>query len=79
MTCPITTGIFVRIAAEAAEEQLEQGIERVTPYWRVVRDDGSLIARFPGGAARLRAEGHDFAKGPRVRLLDGILAEVILS
>lgn len=62
ITCPLTTGIFLRIAAEAAEEELRSGRIRVTPYWRVVRDDGSLNAKFPGGALaqarRLRAEGH---------------------
>jgi len=61
-TCPLTTGIFVRIAAEAAEEDAQAGKSRITPYWRVVKDDGSLNPKFPGGAARqaqrLRAEGH---------------------
>ncbi len=61
-TCPLTTGIFVRIAAEAAEEDAAAGRKRITPYWRVVKDDGSLNPKFPGGAARqaerLRAEGH---------------------
>jgi hypothetical protein len=60
--CPLTTGIFLRIAAEAAEEEFRSGKSRITPYWRVVRDDGSLNEKFPGGAAaqarRLRAEGH---------------------
>lgn len=41
VTCPLTTGIFVRIAAEAAEEEARGGKARVTPYWRVVKDDGS--------------------------------------
>lgn len=59
--CPLTTGIFLRIVAEAAEEARVEGAGRVTPYWRVVRDDGQLIDKFPGGveahAAKLRAEG----------------------
>lgn len=49
VTCPLTTGIFVRIAAEAAEEDRANGRRRVTPYWRVVKDDGSLNPKFPGG------------------------------
>lgn len=61
-TCPLTAGIFLRIAAEAAEEDLAQGKKDITPYWRVIRDDGSLNEKFPGGtaaqAARLREEGH---------------------
>jgi 6-O-methylguanine DNA methyltransferase, DNA binding domain len=61
VTCPLTTGIFIRIAAEAAEEDRINGRKRVTPYWRVVKDDGSLNPKFPGGPAQqtsdLRAEG----------------------
>lgn len=59
--CPLVTGIFVRIAAEAAEEEARDGKTRITPYWRVVKDDGSLNPKFPGGvdrqAERLRDEG----------------------
>jgi hypothetical protein len=59
--CPLTTGIFMRIAAEAAEEDRRAGRKRITPYWRTVRDDGSLIEKFPGGvrgqASNLRREG----------------------
>jgi len=62
LACPMTTGIFVRIAAEAAEEDRRNGRSRITPYWRVIRDDGSLNDRFPGGvklqAAYLEKEGH---------------------
>ena len=61
-TCPLTTGIFVRIAAETAEEDRAAGKKRVTPYWRVLKADGSLNPKFPGGveaqAARLTEEGH---------------------
>jgi len=62
LTCPMTTGIFIRIVAEAAEEGLREGTKEITPYWRVIKPDGSLNEKFPGGveeqAARLREEGH---------------------
>lgn len=76
VACPLTTGIFIRIAAEAAEEDRRNGKKVVTPYWRVIRDDGSLNEKFPGGAKaqsqRLKEEGHSIAPGkgkkpPRVR------------
>jgi len=35
--------------AEAAEEDLKSGKKRMTPYWRVVKADGSLYQKFPGG------------------------------
>lgn len=67
VACPLTTGIFIRIAAEAAEEDLRNGRRRVTPYWRVIRADGSLNEKFPGGARaqsqRLKNEGHAIKPG----------------
>ena len=84
-TCPLTTGIFVRIAAEAAEEDRRAGKARITPYWRVVCDDGSLNEKLPGGpraqARRLRAEGFSIAAGkgkkpPRVSDFQDFLARL---
>jgi len=83
-TCPLTTGIFVRIAAEAAEEDLQIGRSEITPYWRVIRDDGSLNEKLPGGvaaqAAHLEKEGHTIepAKGkkpPKVKDFEKALVE----
>ena len=66
-TCPLTTGIFIRIAAEVAEEDLQAGRKRITPYWRVIKADGSLNPKFPGGvkaqAALLKQEGHKIIAG----------------
>ena len=76
LTCPMTTGIFIRIVAEAAEEDLRNGRGEVTPYWRVIKPDGSLNEKFPGGVAaqatRLRVEGYTIEPGkgkkpPRVK------------
>ena len=65
--CPLVTGIFVRISAEAAEEEALAGKTAITPYWRVVKDDGSLNPKFPGGverqARRLLGEGLPVVKG----------------
>ena len=65
--CPLTTGIFIRIAAEAAIEDLRGGKKDITPFWRVLKADGSLNEKFPGGteaqAARLREEGHSIQPG----------------
>lgn len=49
VTCPLTTGIFLRISAEAAEEDRENGVKNIAPYWRVLKEDGSLNPKFPGG------------------------------
>ena len=42
------------------------GKRRLTPYWRVIKDDGSLNPKYPGGinsqARNLRAEGFTVAR-----------------
>ena len=62
IACPITTGIFARIAAEAASEDEIGGKKHFTPYWRTLKGDGELNPKYPGGCegqkARLEAEGH---------------------
>jgi hypothetical protein len=69
--CPLTTGIFIRVVAEAAEEDLRSGKRHVTPYWRTVKDDSSLNQKFPGGAAaqaeKLLREGFTIERGRRPR------------
>ena len=52
VACPLVTGIFVRIAAEAAEEDAAAGKKKITPYWRILQSDGSLNPRYPGGVER---------------------------
>jgi len=65
--CPITTGIFAWIAANAAMEDEAAGYKRVTPWWRVLKSDGKLNPKYPGGvreqARRLRREGHQIIAG----------------
>ena len=60
--CPITTGIFARIAAGAAAEGEDEGRKRITPFWRTLKSRGELNPKYPGGIQgqrrRLTAEGH---------------------
>ena len=75
----------MRIAAEAAAEDRASGKARITPYWRIVRDDGSLLEKNPGGVASLvellKAEGHRLIPGqgkkpPRVKNFERRLAKL---
>jgi hypothetical protein len=73
--CPITTGIFAWIAANAAEESAIDGKKQITPYWRTLKTGGELNPKYPGGVERLRkllkAEGHRVvAKGKRFVVAD---------
>lgn len=67
VTCPLTTGIFLNISANAAEEDLAAGKKRVTPYWRILKEGGMLNPKYPGGCARqaayLASEGFDITQG----------------
>ena len=60
--CPMTTGIFAWVAANAAEEQKQKGVDDVTPYWRTLKTGGELNPKYPGGVEALKklleAEGH---------------------
>ena len=60
--CPITTGIFAWVAANAADELAFAGEKNITPYWRTLKTGGELNPKYPGGveaqAARLKEEGH---------------------
>jgi alkylated DNA nucleotide flippase Atl1 len=60
--CPITTGIFARIAAEAAAEMATEGKRDITPYWRTLKQGGVINEKYPGGIDRqkklLEREGH---------------------
>jgi len=50
-TCPVTTGIFLRIVAEANYEKLQQGkhLEEITPFWRVIEHNSALAKKLTFG------------------------------
>lgn len=62
-TCPLTTGIFLRIAAEASYEKYRQtkSIRGITPFWRVIEPGSPLAKKLSCGprfiAERRKAEG----------------------
>jgi hypothetical protein len=69
ITCPLTTGIFLNIAANTAEEDKTKGKTNITPYWRVLKEGGFLNPKFPGGTKRqasyLKQEGFEILKGKK--------------
>jgi hypothetical protein len=52
-TCPLTTGIFTRIAAESALDDLNGGksVEDITPFWRIVDPTSPLAKKLSCGPA----------------------------
>ncbi|UCD14314.1 MAG: MGMT family protein [Thermoplasmatales archaeon] len=64
--CPITCGIFARIAAGAAEEERAEGKKDITPYWRTLKSGGVINEKYPGYIdnikALLESEGHHVVK-----------------
>lgn len=67
-TEPITAGIFVSIAAWASFQRTEDE----TPYWRTLKADGELNAKYPGGVLaqkeKLEAEGHTIIRRGRTNI-----------
>jgi alkylated DNA nucleotide flippase Atl1 len=73
--CPITTGIFAWVAANAAEELKQTGERNITPYWRTLKVGGLINEKYPGGAETqkklLEKEGHEVVlKGKHYVVLD---------
>ena len=74
IACTVTTGIFANMAARAAGEDEADG-KKATPYWRCLKKDGELNAKYPGGIpalmSKLEAEGHTVVqKGKRFVVQD---------
>jgi alkylated DNA nucleotide flippase Atl1 len=73
--CPITTGIFAWVAANAAEERRLKGVKSITPYWRTLKAGGVINKKYPGGAEAqkklLEKEGHKvIQKGKNYAVID---------
>lgn len=62
--CTLTTGILVNIAANASEE-----IGEYLPFWRTIKNNGSLNPKYPGGAEnqkeKLEKEGFNIIQKGR--------------
>jgi hypothetical protein len=65
ISCPISTSIFARIAAEAALEDTTMGVppNDVTPFWRVIEEDGTV--------AKKLSCGPDFIRNQRIAEASG--------
>ena len=84
-TCTKAINSSIKLVAQEAEEDLKKEKRQVTPYWRVIKADGSLNEKFPGGvtaqAVHLREEGHIIEPGkgkksPKVKDFEKALQEL---
>jgi hypothetical protein len=48
-TCPVTSGIFLRIVAEKAYEDYCLGKKRITPFWRMIEPDSKAALKLSFG------------------------------
>lgn len=69
--CPLTTGIFAWITANASEEA-DLGI----PYWRTLKSGGELNEKYPGGImfqkSALTKEGHKVIQKGKKWIVEGV-------
>ena len=65
-TEPITAGIFVSIVAWASYQRADNK----TPFWRTLKANGELNAKYPGGIEEqrkmLKKEGHTIIRKGRI-------------
>jgi hypothetical protein len=47
MTCPVTSGIFLRIISERSLELMAEGKEPLAPFWRIVEPGSPLAKKLP--------------------------------
>jgi hypothetical protein len=57
-TCPVSTGIFLRIVAESAYEQYQDGVslKKITPFWRVIDEQSPTAKKLTFGTAFLKEQ-----------------------
>ncbi len=57
-TCPVTSGIFLRIVAEAAHEEYENGkaIGKITPFWRIIDERSPAAKKLSFGVPFLKEQ-----------------------
>jgi hypothetical protein len=50
-TCPLTSGIFLRIAAENAYDEYQNGkpLNKITPFWRIVNSKSPTVKKLACG------------------------------
>lgn len=75
IACPLTTGIFAWISANAVCERKEMGQNDPTPYWRTLKTNGEINPKYPGGIEDqkklLQSEGHKILeKGKKFFVVD---------
>jgi len=56
--CPVTAGIFLRIVAEAAMEEHQNGlaVSKMTPFWRIIPAESSTAKKLTFGAKFLKEQ-----------------------
>lgn len=57
-TCPVTSGIFLRIVAEAAYEEYQKGkaISKITPFWRMINEQSPAAKKLTFGTKFLLSQ-----------------------
>lgn len=57
-TCPVTSGIFLRIVAEAAYEEFTNGkaARSITPFWRIIDEKSPLAKKLSFGVTFLKEQ-----------------------
>ena len=57
-TCPVTSGIFIRIVSEAAYEEygLGKALNKITPFWRIINEKSPAAKKFSFGIDFLKEQ-----------------------
>ncbi len=68
-TCPLTTGIWISLLANASEENLHEKKKVIAPYWIVLKPKGLIYEKYLGQKSLqnkyLKAEGFKITKSSK--------------
>ena len=66
-TCPTSSGIFIRINAEAALEEVQKGkaLSKVTPFWRIIDPESPAAQKISCGQKFIEERRREEAKGSK--------------
>ncbi len=83
IACPLTTGIFTWIVANASEENFLRNGTQLAPYWRTLKANGELNPKYPNGIEehkkKLEAEGFTVLKKGKKLVVDNLTDQLFTA
>jgi len=78
LTASAPTKIYLKHIALASEEEIAEGKDNITPYWRVLLPNGLINEKFPGGYEKqqklLKSEGQKIEQHGKIKKIPKVVS-----